>query len=158
MRDHQDNKLKLGKGSYFVKSQLRRLPQEDDIWEADIFAVKQDFWIAIVINQAHEYVLQTIKQPPTVNELARLLAEAMGRGLVASPYRPRVLRIRVRPEWSELLPHLKQIGVQVECQNKLPRWDQLVAGLYPERKIGKKNSRLAVEGAGPDSQEQSRHE
>lgn len=28
-------KLKLGKGVAFVKSQLRRLRQEDDTWEAD---------------------------------------------------------------------------------------------------------------------------
>ena len=43
MRDNRRVKLKLGKGSYFVKSQLRRLPQEDDIWEADVFAVKKGF-------------------------------------------------------------------------------------------------------------------
>ena len=28
-------KLKLGKGSSFVKSRLRRFPQEDAVWEAD---------------------------------------------------------------------------------------------------------------------------
>jgi hypothetical protein len=138
MRDHQHGKLKLGKGSYFVKSQLRRLPRENDIWEADIFAVDQGFWIGIVINQADEYLAQTIRQPPTVNELARLLAEAMQHGVVQSACRPRVIHIRERPEWVELLPHLKQIGIQVEYRDKLPKWDQLVADLYPELKIGRK--------------------
>jgi hypothetical protein len=32
--------LKLGKGaSFFVKSQLRRLRQEDEAWEADFFPI-----------------------------------------------------------------------------------------------------------------------
>jgi hypothetical protein len=36
----QSDKLKLGKGaSFFVKSQLRRLRQEDEIWEADFLPI-----------------------------------------------------------------------------------------------------------------------
>jgi hypothetical protein len=36
----QPEKLKLGKGaSFFVKTQLRRLGQEDETWEADFFPV-----------------------------------------------------------------------------------------------------------------------
>jgi hypothetical protein len=36
----QPDKLKLGKGvSFFVKTQLRRLRQEDDTWEADFFPI-----------------------------------------------------------------------------------------------------------------------
>ena len=34
-----ENKLKLGKGVAFVKSRLKRLPQEDEIWEADFRAL-----------------------------------------------------------------------------------------------------------------------
>jgi hypothetical protein len=34
----QDN-LKLGKGAAFVKSQLKRLRQEDEMWEADFRAI-----------------------------------------------------------------------------------------------------------------------
>jgi hypothetical protein len=33
------DKLKLGKGNVFVKSQLRRLRQEDETWEADFRAL-----------------------------------------------------------------------------------------------------------------------
>ena len=49
-------KLKLGKGSAFVKSRLRPLPQYEDIWEADIQPVvdEQDeveFWMGMVIEQ-----------------------------------------------------------------------------------------------------------
>jgi hypothetical protein len=34
-------KLRLGKGVFFVKSQLRRLKQEDDTWEADFFPISR---------------------------------------------------------------------------------------------------------------------
>jgi len=48
-------RLKLGKGAGFVKSRLRRLPQFDDTWEADIQPIrdKQDveFWLGMVIEQ-----------------------------------------------------------------------------------------------------------
>jgi hypothetical protein len=135
MRDHQDDKLKLGKGSLFAKSQLKRLCQEDDIWEADFFPVpQQGLWIGLVISHTDDFVLAhwAIEQPPTVNELARLLAKAMRRPLVEFAHRPRTLYIRERPDWIELLPHLKQIGIQVVYQDKLPKWDDAFGGLYAQ--------------------------
>lgn len=131
-----ENKLKLGKGSsFFVKSQLRRLRQEDDIWEADFFPIpQQGLWIGLVINHTDEFVLahQTIEEPPTVNHLARLLAEAMRRPLIEFAHRPRTLYIRERPEWIELLPHLKQVGIQVVYQDMLPKWDDAFGDLYAQ--------------------------
>lgn len=136
MRDHQEDKLTLGKGrSYFVKSQLKRLCQEDDIWEADYFPIpQQSLWIGLVISHTDDFVLayRTIEEPPTVNDLARLLAEAMRRPLVEFSHRPRTLYIRERPEWAELLPHLKQIGVEVVIQGKLPKWDDAFGDLYAQ--------------------------
>lgn len=136
MRDQQDEKLQLGKGrSYFVKSQLKRLRQEDDIWEADFFPVpQQGLWIGLVISHTDDFVFahQTIEEPPTVNDLARLLAEAMRRPLVEFSHRPRTLYIRERPEWGELLPHLKQVGIQVVYQDKLPKWDDAFGDLYAQ--------------------------
>ena len=134
MSDHQYNKLKLGKSSaFFVKSQLKRLRQEDDIWEADFFPIpQQSLWIGLVISHIDEFVLahQTIEELPTVNHLAQLLAEAMRRPLVEFAHRPRTLYIRERPEWIELLPHLKQVGIQVVYQDKLPMWDDAFGDLY----------------------------
>jgi len=34
---HEPTKLKIGKGSPFVKRDLRRLPRADDVWEAGFF-------------------------------------------------------------------------------------------------------------------------
>jgi Plasmid pRiA4b ORF-3-like protein len=133
--------LKLGKGaSFFVKSQLRRLRQEDDTWEADFFPIPcsdsehDSVWWGIVLSQSHENVLaqQTVEDPPTINDLARLLAEAMRRPLVDFSSRPRCLYLRNRPEWAELLPHLKQIGIQVVSQEALPKWDRAFGDLCAE--------------------------
>ncbi len=135
MRDNQDEQLKLGKGrSFFVKSQLKRLCQEDDVWEADYFPIpQQGLWIGLVISQTDDFLLahRTIEEPPTVNDLAQLLAEAMRRPLIEFSHRPRTLFIRERPEWAELVPHLKQVGIQVECQETLPKWDDALGDLYP---------------------------
>jgi hypothetical protein len=38
----EKHELKLGKGAtFFVKSRLKRLPQEDETWEADFRALPQ---------------------------------------------------------------------------------------------------------------------
>ncbi len=134
------NKLKLGKGSYFVKTRLRQLKQEDDTWEADFFPVSSpdarvgDMWVGLVLSHAHDNVLAqyTVQEPPGVNDLARLLADAMRRPLTPSAHRPRVLHLRNRAAWSELLPHLKQIGVEVAFRDVLPKWDEAFGDLYAQ--------------------------
>jgi hypothetical protein len=145
MREEQDHKLKLGKGSFFVKSQLRRLRQEDDIWEADFFPLSHDdLWIGMVISHTDDFVLAhwIIEGPPTVNHLARLLAEAMRRPLVEFAHRPRTLYIRERPEWVEILPHLKHVGIQIVNQNSLPKWDDAFGDLYAQaNKTGRLQAR-----------------
>jgi hypothetical protein len=129
----EPEKLKLGKGaSFFVKTRLRRLRQEDDTWEADFFPIPcadgryGSVWWGIVLSHTHDNVLaqRTVEEPPAVNDLARLLAEAMRRPLFDFSHRPRCLYLRARPEWAELLPHLKQIGIEAVSQEMLPKWDR----------------------------------
>jgi hypothetical protein len=136
-----DERLRLGKGaSFFVKSQLKRLRQEDDTWEADFFPLPCSdsehggVWWGIVLSHSHENVLaqRTVEEPPTVNDLANLLAEAMRRPLAGFSHRPRCLYLRARPEWAELLPHLKQVGIEVVSQEMLPQWDQAFGDLYAQ--------------------------
>ena len=106
---------------------------EDDIWEVDFFPVPwQGLWIGLVISHTDDFVLahQTIEEPPTVNDLARLLAEAMRRPIIEFAHRPRTIYIRERPEWSERVPHLKQVGIQVVNQESLPKWDDAFGDLY----------------------------
>lgn len=137
---HDRSRLKLGKGAYFVKTRLRQLEQEDDTWEADFFPVPSsdarggDMWLGLVLSHAHDNVLAhlAVREPPGVNDLARLLADAMRRPLTPSAHRPLILHLRNRAEWSELLPHLKQIGIEVAFRDVLPKWDEAFGDLYAQ--------------------------
>jgi hypothetical protein len=133
-------KLRLGKGVFFAKTQLRRLSQEDDTWEADFFPIPcgdgepSEVWVGLVLSHTDDYILaqRTVAAPPTVNDLANLLAEAMRRPLVEFAHRPQTLYLRSRPEWAELLPHLREVGIRVVCQETLPKWDAAFGDLYAQ--------------------------
>jgi len=56
----------------------------------------------------------------------------MRRPLVNFSHRPQCLYLRARPEWAELLPHLKQIGIQVMSQETLPKWDRTFGDLLAQ--------------------------
>jgi hypothetical protein len=121
------DKLKLGKGAAFVKSRLRRLPQKDDAWEVDFRLMPSwGCWVGTVISQTDDYIRadRNVDESPTVNDLAWLLADAMLRPLEMGSHRPSTIYLRNRPEWTELLPHLKQIGIKVDLQESLPKSDE----------------------------------
>jgi len=128
--------LKLGKGSAFVKRDLRALPLTDAEFEADFFldrkgsTKRREVWMGMVIERTFG-VLQAMEDvqwpPPTVNDLAKLLARATTR----PPHdedrqRPRMIYLRDRPQWQELLPHLGQLGIEVAFSEDLPRFDEAV--------------------------------
>ena len=58
-----NDKLKLGKGSRFIKRDLRTLPLagaefEADFWlDAESSTKRQDIWIGLVIEREHEAML-----------------------------------------------------------------------------------------------------
>ena len=123
--------LKLGKGSAFVKSRLRRLPQLKETWEADFQPIPGKrpgqiaFWLGMVIEQEGGGVLASlsIDSPPTVNDLARVLADAMYRPLNDDrQHRPTAIRLRREPEWNGLLPHLRELGIELETGEEFPIW------------------------------------
>ena len=59
--------------------------------------------------------------PQTVNDLASLLADAMSRALNGDdPRRPRIIHLRDRPQWPDLFPHLRQLGIEVVLAEDLP--------------------------------------
>jgi hypothetical protein len=65
--------------------------------------------------------------PPTVNCLASLLFHAMTRPPnYEDRQRPRRIYLRDRPQWEELLPHLRQLGIEVVFSRELPRFDEAV--------------------------------
>ena len=124
-------KLTLGKGSSFVKSRLRRLSQKDDAWEADFQPIpnerKTEFWLGMVVEQetAIELTHEVLSAPPTVNDLASLIAAAMQRPIIeGSHHRPSTLLLSNDPHWKELIPHLMELGIEVIVSGTLPAWKQ----------------------------------
>lgn len=122
--------LKLGKGAYFVKSRFRRLPQTDDEWQVDFQPFiprskrRKQGWLGIVLSQTDDYLLaeEFLEDPPTVNDIARLLANAMHRPLIDRPHRPKRVLLRDNPTWQEIMPHLRDIRIEVAIRDALPQW------------------------------------
>jgi hypothetical protein len=129
--------LKLGKGASFVKTHLKRLPQVEDVWEADFQPYPEAkrrkrhrsmSWIGTVVSRTSDFILADaiVDLPPTVNDLAGLLARAMRRPMEERPYRPTRILLRDNPLWHELLPHLKELRIEVVTQEGLPELDTMI--------------------------------
>ena len=133
MREWSDT-LKLGKGSGFIKRDLRLLPVSDAEFEADFWfdaessAKRRELWMGMVIEREYGGVLamEDVKlPPPTVNDLADLLAHAMSRPLTGGDrQRPQIIHLRDRPQWQELLPHLRQLCIEIVFADDLPWFDE----------------------------------
>jgi len=129
-RRHTRLKLGKGKGTNFVKSRLRRLPQQDDVWEAD-FQREVDYWMGLVIRQSDHLVLaeEMLDVDPSVNSIANLLADAMYRPAAdVRQHRPKTIWMREEFEWQELLPHLQELGIEVVLTDELPDWQGVADG------------------------------
>jgi hypothetical protein len=124
------DRLQLGKGaSFFVKTQLRRLRQEDDTWEADFRALPKPMmqnetrYLGLVVSKRGGYLLSEmeVEGRPSADHLAALLAQAMRRPLTGKAHRPRRLFVRGHPQWKELFPHLEELGIGVLVRQELPK-------------------------------------
>lgn len=143
--------LKLGKGTAFVKSRLKQFRQGDDVWEADFRALpkpitqSETHYLGMVVTQPDGFLLADlpVQYTPDANDLATLLAHAVRRPLTGGAHRPRQVLVRKNPRWTDLFPHLKEIGVEVVAQNELPK----VAEAYGEylRELQKARSANAVQ-------------
>jgi len=144
------DKLKLGKSSHFVKKKLRLLPKTEVEFEADFFFEPessdgdQEQWMGMVVERDCGSVLamEDVRlPPPTVNSLASLLAHAMFRPLdTEDRQRPSTIYLRDRCQWQELLPHLRQLGIEVVLSEDLPRFDEAVIEWMQQTKRKKLSS------------------
>jgi hypothetical protein len=146
MKENHDQ-LILGKGSSFVKSRLSRLPRTEEVWEADIRPISAwgwdaqrhgELWLGMVLTRLEGFHLAVLasERAPGVNDLADLLAEAMERPWVMGRRRPARLILRDNPQWGELIPHLGQLRIEVECQEELPPHGRPSHGRSPTRPGG----------------------
>jgi len=123
-----EEKLKLGKGVAFVKTRLKRLRQCDETWEADFEALpkpimqNETHYLGMVVARKGGSILAAsqVHGRPSVNDLATLLAHAMKRPFDGDARRPRLVRLRGHRQWRELFPILKELGVEVAVERKLP--------------------------------------
>jgi hypothetical protein len=120
-------KLALGKGTAFNKGRLKRLPQENETWEADFrvlpkpLSQNETHYLGLVVVQGEGSVLAEVQveHTPDVNDLATLVARAMHRPLTGSGHRPKRVRVRKNPRWPELFPHLQEVGVKAIVDSDL---------------------------------------
>lgn len=139
----EPDKLKLGKGVAFVKSRLVRLPACDEAWEADFRALPQPIMqtephhLGMVVTKKGGRLLAelTVHGKPSVNDLARLLADAMRRPLDANARRPKNIHLKANPRWKELLPVLEQLGIGVTVEKKLPKIDKTFPALLEQLRM-----------------------
>jgi hypothetical protein len=127
---------KLGKGAALVKRDLRWLPLTDSEFEADfwldtvISSKRRERWIGAVFDKEFGGLLamENVQfPPPTANGLATILFNAMSRPLnEGDRQRPHTIYLRDRPQWRELLPHLRELGIEVVVGEELPMFNEAV--------------------------------
>src|SRR5262249_2381582 len=125
-------RLKLGKRATFVKTHLKRLPQEQEAWEADFRALPRPrgqaethyLGVAVAVPTGDPLAYLPVEYTPNVNDLADLLADAMRRPLTGSDRRPQHIRFRANPRWEELYRHLEDLRIATSVHTELPRADE----------------------------------
>jgi Domain of unknown function (DUF6930) len=145
-----ENKLELGKGIAFVKSQLLRLCQEDETWEADFRSLPKPIsqstthYLGMVLTQPDGFLRAEaeIEHSPTVNDLATLLAHAMVRPLVEGHLRPSRIHLRGNPKWKPLFPALKELGIEVVIKTDLPKVEEAFGEFLAQVKEPIRSTRL----------------
>jgi hypothetical protein len=137
----EEGKLVLGKGAVFMKSALKRLRQEDEIWEADFQALpkpitqsRTDYRGMVVAPDGSTLADAHVEGRPTVNDMATLLANAMRRPLAGKAHRPQRLHVRGHPQWKELFPHLEEFGIEVAVHRELPKVQEAYRGYLRKRR------------------------
>ena len=150
-----NEKLNLGKGSAFVKSRLIRLPRTDEVWEADIQPISPwgwdagrhgELWLGIVLTQPENFHLALLasEAAPGINDLASLLAKAMQHPWVMGKRRPAQIVLRNNTQWEELIPHLRQLKIEVIIQQELPLWDNAAAAYVQRMKASRKGREVPI--------------
>jgi hypothetical protein len=155
-------KLKLGKGSAFVKTHLKTLAQAEDTWEADFRAMPkpqgqtETHYLGLVVAtlQGNPLVCLPVDYTPDVNDLADLLAAAMRHPMTDQAHRPRRIVFRGNPRWEELFPHLRQLGIEVTVQNDIPAVEEVHTDFLRQMRRAK-SAPLILRTASPTAVEQT---
>jgi hypothetical protein len=126
-------RLKLGKRAAFVKTHLKRLPQQVETWEVDFRALPRPagqtdthyLGLAVALPRGDPLVYLPVEYNPNVNDLADLLADAMHRPLTGQARRPQHIHFRGNPRWEELYRHLNDLGIISSIHEELPKVEEI---------------------------------
>ncbi len=120
------------------KSLTKNLRQEQDVWQADFQQLPNWIrvggqpirpWVILVVSRTHGGVLahEMPEVAPTFELLWDILAQAMQHPAVGERHRPIELQVRQHEFWSELQPHLDEVGVKLEPGPNLDLFDEVFA-------------------------------
>jgi tetratricopeptide (TPR) repeat protein len=124
-----------------VKNWLNeRLPQEDDVWQAEVRRMPKwvrvggepvRLWAALVTSRSNDLVLahQMPEDAPPASVLWDTLVQAMRHPPVGGPHRPTELQVRQDERWESLRPHVEEIGVRLTVTDELDQLDGVFRGM-----------------------------
>jgi hypothetical protein len=136
-----EEKLKLGRGAAFAKARLKRLPQVDETWEADFPALPKPMtqslthYFGMAVGGDGSLLAEwKVEGRPSVNDMARLLADAMLGPLAGKSHRPSRIHVRGHPQWRELFTHLAELDIEVAVQRELHKVQEAYQGHLRKRR------------------------
>jgi hypothetical protein len=146
----------------FVKKWLReKLPQEDDVWQADCRRLPNPvriagdmvrLWLVLVTSRPHGLILasQVVEEEPAAASLWGTLVRAMQNPLAGEPHRPAEVQVRAGGRWESLRPHAEEVGIDLVAAEGLDHFDAVFAGAS-EHIAGKPQPGLLdMPGVGPE--------
>jgi tetratricopeptide (TPR) repeat protein len=146
----------------FVKKWLReKLPQEGDVWQADVRQTANAIrlagekvrpWLVLVTSRTRDLILasQVLEEGPAAALLWDTLVQAMQNPAAGEPHRPTELQVRAGGPGDSLRPHVEAVGVKLVVAEELDHVDAVFAGAS-EHLAGKpRPGLLDMPGVGPE--------
>jgi tetratricopeptide (TPR) repeat protein len=123
-----------------IKKRLLRLPQEENVWQADFRPLPQLIeiggervrpWMSLVTNRTDDLVLahDIAEAEPTWESLWDLLAKAMQKPMTGAPHRPREVQLRSQEIWDHLKAPLEDLGINITWTAELDQLDFVLGEL-----------------------------
>jgi hypothetical protein len=144
-----------------AKGRLKRLPQEDETWQADCRPLDTlvehegkmtQPWVGLVVSRSRELILAQAMElePLSAPAMWDLVSRAMSEPLVETPRRPTRLEIRPGPVWDELRPHLEDVGVACVAGGDVAVIGEVIADLSENLTSDEPPGLLEMPGVTPD--------
>jgi hypothetical protein len=145
-----------------VKKWLRdRLPQAEDVWQADFRPMPTWIrvagslvrpWLLLVVNHTEDLVLAhlIVEQEPSAALFWDTLVAAMQGPKAGEPHRPAAIQMLPGEVRESLRPHLDEIGVALHTTDDLEHLDFVFAGMGEHLGGPRRPGLLDAPGLGPE--------